>query len=127
MNVDRVRSAVVLLSAVLALGCAAMAVAHAGVNVPVLSRIGPSGEATVPPAVVGFSVAAVVLALVAVGAARRRAWAWALGIVAHALVILGAALPFRGIGSLIGIVTSGIALGLLVSRPGRDGLLTTTT
>lgn len=123
MSQQPVRITIAALSGVLAAGCAAMAIAHAGVTVPLLSQLGPGGDDAVWPAVIAFSIGAVVLALVAIGASRARAWAWSLGTVVHALVVLGAAVPFRGIGSLVAIVISVASLALLLSRTGRASLL----
>lgn len=114
---------VTALSAVLAVGCAAMAVAHAGVNIPVLSRFGPQGTDAVPPAVVAFTVGTLVLGALAYGTARRRSWAWAGGIAVHALVVLGALTPYRGVGSLVAVVLAGAAVLVLLSPPGRTALL----
>ena len=123
MSQQQVRSIIAVLSGVLAAGCAVMALAHAGVEVPVVSQLGPGGDDAVWPAVIAFSVGALVLAFVAIGASRARAWAWALGLVVHALIVLGASLPFRGVGSLVAIVISVASLALLLSRTGRASLL----
>ena len=114
---------VVALSGILALGCVVMAVAHAGIEIPVLSRFGPQGNAAVPPAVVVFSVGALIMAALVFGSLRRRAWAWAGGIAVHALVVFGALTPYRGVGSLVAVVLSGAAAAILLSRPGRSALL----
>lgn len=111
------------MSALLALGCAALAIGHSGVDVPVLSDIGPGGDRAVVPAAIAFTVATVVLVLVVIGVARQRPWSWALGVVVHALVFLGAAVPYRGIASAVALIISGICVALLVSRPGRAALL----
>ena len=100
-----------------------MALAHAGVAVPLLSALGPEGGRVVLPAAGAFAVAAVVWAAVAVGAARRRPWAWALGLVVAGLTVLGAATPFRGAGSAVGIVLGAGVIAVLLSRPGRRELL----
>ena len=123
MTTAQVRGVVAGLSALLALGCAALAVGHSGIAVPVLSRIGPGGNDAVVPAAIAFTVAAAVLTAVAIGVARARPWAWALGVVVHALVLLGAAVPFRGVASGVAMIVSGAALALLVARPGRTALL----
>lgn len=114
---------VFVLSAVMAVGCAAMAVAHAGITVPLLSRFGPGGSDPVPPAVVVFTLGTMVLGVLAYGTARRRAWAWAGGIAVHGLVVLGALTPYRGVGSLVAVALSGAAAVILVSRSGRAALL----
>ena len=89
-------TAVAWLSGLLLVGCIAMAVAHAGISVPVLSRFGPGGDDAVWPAVIAFSVGAALMAAIVVGTVRRRPWAWALGVVVHGLVIFGALTPYRG-------------------------------
>jgi hypothetical protein len=103
----------------LAVGCALLAIGHLGLQVPVLSALGPGGTRPVVPAAVAFGTAAVLHGLVAVGAARRRAWAWALGVLLGGATLLGAAYPFRGVMSTVGIVLAGIELGLLLTRDGR--------
>jgi hypothetical protein len=111
------------LTAVLALGCLALAIGHSGVAVPLISRLGPGGGTAVIPAAIAFSVATLLLAVLAIGMWRRRAWSWAAGLAVHGIVVAGAAFPYRGWGSLIGIVLAGVVFVLLVSRPGRDALL----
>lgn len=123
MTSRRACIAVAALSALLALGCAALAIAHAGLEVPLLSRIGPGGDRAVIPAAVAFTTATVVLAAVAFGAWRARPWAWALGIVVHGLVFLGSAFPYRGPASLVGVIISAACVALLLTRPGRQALL----
>lgn len=110
-------------TALLALGCGALAIGHSGVNVPLVSRLGPGGGNAVPPAAMAFAVATVLLAVLGVGIWRRRAWAWASGLAVHGIVLAGAAFPYRGLGSLVGIILAGTAFVLLASRPGRDALL----
>ena len=114
---------VAMLSALLTIGAAALAVAHAGLQIPGLSALGPGGDRAVVPAAVAFSVATVLAGLVTFGSFRRRPWAWALGLVVHAIVLVGAAVPYRGLGSLIGILISAAAVAVLVSRPGRTAFL----
>ena len=123
MTSGQVRGVVAALSALLALGCAASAVAHAGVDVPLLSRIGPGGDRVVAPAAAAFTVGAVLLGAITVGAWRERAWAWALGVVVHALVFFGAAVPYRGVASAIAMIVAAATVVVLVSRPGRAALL----
>src|SRR5688572_14148440 len=123
MSQQQARTSIAVLSGVLAVGCAVMAIAHAGVEVPLLSQLGPGGNDPVWPAVIAFSIGALVLAFVAIGASRARAWAWALGLVVHALIVLFALLPFRGVGSAVAIVISVASVALLLSRAGRASLL----
>lgn len=123
MTTQQAKTAVAGLSAFLAAGCAALAVAHAGVELPLLSSIGPGGDRAVVPAAIAFTVATLVLVAVAVGAWRSRPWAWALGVVTHGLVFLGAAFPYRGVASLVALIVSGACIALLLTRPGREALL----
>lgn len=123
MTAGRIRVTIAALSGLLALGCAALAIAHAGVEVPLLSRIGPGGDAAVVPAAIAFALAAVVLVTVSAGTWRARPWAWALGFVAHALVFVGAAYPYRGVASLVALVIAGVCLALLLTPAGRRALV----
>lgn len=118
-------TALVAVTAVLAVGCLLMAIGHAGVTVPLLSMLGPSGGAAVPPAAVGFGVATVAYVVVLVGLVRQRPWSWALALVVYGVTLAGAAMPFRGAGSVVGIVLSGLALGLLIAPDVRRALLPT--
>lgn len=111
------------LTALLALGCAALAVGHTGVEVPVLSRFGPGGSGAVVPAAIAFTVATAALLILVVGVLRRRSWSWALGLLTHALILLGAVVPFRGVGSAVAIIVSAACLALLMTRSARDALL----
>ena len=110
-------------TAVLALGCLALAIGHMGIAVPLISRLGPGGGNAVVPAAIAFWIATALLTLLAGGLWRQRPWAWAVGLVVHGIVLAGAAFPYRGWGSLVGIVLAGSVFALLVSRPGRDALL----
>lgn len=112
-----------VITALLAVGCLALAIGHSGVTVPVLSRLGPGGGRAVVPAAIAFAVATVLLTVLTVGTWRRQPWAWAAGLAVHGIVLAGAALPYRGIGSLVGIVLAGSAFVLLASRPGREAML----
>ena len=123
MDQRNVRALIASLSTLLAIGCVVMAVAHAGVVVPLVSQLGPGGDDAVWPAVIAFGVVAALLTCIAAGAVRARAWSWPLGLVVHALIVLGAAMPYRGIGSLVAIVISVASLALLLSRAGRTSLL----
>lgn len=116
-------TALVSTSAVLAVGSAVMAVAHAGLEIPLLSALGPGGSRPVVPAAVAFSVATVLHAAVAIGVGAGRRWAWFVGVVAAVLTLLGAATPFRGIVSAVGIVLATVQLALLLTRQVRALLL----
>lgn len=111
------------LAVILAVGSVLLAVAHAGVSVPLLSSLGPGGDDAVPQAAAAFTVAAVLATFVAVGAFRQRAWAWALGLVVYALTVLAAVTPYRGVGSLLGVLLGVAGVVLLLSRSGRAALL----
>jgi hypothetical protein len=111
------------LTALLGAGCVAMAIAHAGVEVPLLSRLGPGGNRAVVPAVIAFTIAAVLLFVLASGALRRQSWSWALGLLTHALVFLGAAVPFRGAGSAVAMIIAAACVALLMTRQARATLL----
>lgn len=123
MNTRSVCTVVAALSALLALGCAALAVGHSGVAIPLLSRIGPGGNEAVVPAAVAFTVATILLALTSYGIVRRQAWAWALGLALHSLIFLGSALPYRGVASLVALIISGTCVALLLTRTARGALL----
>lgn len=114
---------VVGLSTVSAAGAVIMAVAHLGIRIPVVSALGPGGNDAVPPAVIAFAVGACLHALVAGALFRGRSWSWPLGLVVNAVTLLGAAVPYRGIGSLVGIVVAGATLALLLSPPVRRALV----
>ena len=107
----------------MALGCAALAVGHAGVDVPLLSQLGPGGNRAVVPAAIAFTAATVLLAAVAWGTWRARSWAWALGFVTHALVFVGAAYPYRGVASLVALVVAGACIALLITPAARRGMV----
>lgn len=113
-----------VLTAVLAVGCLALAVGHSGINVPLISRLGPGGGRAVVPAAIAFAIATALLSVLAVGMWRRRPWAWAAGLAVHGMVLAGAMFPYRGVGSLIGIALAGSAFILLAARPAREALLT---
>jgi hypothetical protein len=106
-------------SGALAIGCALLAVGHLGLGVPVLSALGPGGTRAVVPAAIAFAVAALLHTLVSVGVAGGRSWAWPVGVLIAAVTLLGAATPFRGVMSAVGIALAGIQLGLLLTRHGR--------
>lgn len=125
MDKPAVITVAAVLTAVLAVGCLALAIGHSGVNVPLVSRLGPGGGRAVVPAAVAFAVATALLSVLAVGIWHRRAWAWAAGLAVHGMVLAGALFPYRGWGSLVGIVLAGSAFVLLASRPARDALLST--
>lgn len=114
---------VVGVSGALAIGSALLAIGHLGVQLPVISRFGPGGTRAVVPAAIAFGVAACLHGAVAVGSARRRSWAWPLGVLVAGVTLIGAATPFRGAASAVGIVLAALQLGLLLTRPARRTIL----
>lgn len=120
---DAALDAVVWLSGALAAASALLALGHSGVRIPVVSGLGPGGSDPVVPAAIAFTVAACLHGTVAYGVARRRPWAWALGVLVAAVTLLGAAVPFRGTGSVVGIVLAGTELGLLLTGRIRRAIL----
>lgn len=115
------RGGAVVLAVVGAVGCAALAVAHAGVEVPLLSALGPGGSQPVWPAAVAFSAATLAYAAVAAGLQAGAAWAWWAGMALFAVTVVGALQPFRGVGSLAGIVLGVLGL-VLLALPSARGL-----
>lgn len=109
------------LAAAGAAGSAVMSLSHAGVTLPGVSALMP-GSIVLPPVAAGFAVGAVLFGAVAVGAFRRRPWAWAAGVAVNGVTLAGAAVPFRGPPSALAIAVTLAALGVLISRPGREGL-----
>ncbi|CAN5816001.1 hypothetical protein BH23ACT10_BH23ACT10_00440 [soil metagenome] len=114
---------VVWASGALAVGSALLAVSHLGVQVPLLSALGPGGSRVILPAAIAFTVGAALHGAVAFGVARRRAWAWPLGILVAGVTLLGAATPFRGAGSAIGILLASLVLGLLLTATARHSMI----
>lgn len=110
-------------SGALAVGSALLSVGHAGLQVPVLSALGPGGDRAVVPAAIAFGVSAVLQAATCAGVVRRRAWAWPLGVLMGALTLVGAAMPFRGAMSAVGIVLGGVELAALLSGRARRAIL----
>ena len=115
--------AVVWISGTLAAGSALLSVAHLGVQIPVLSVLGPGGDRAVIPAAIAFAIAAILQGVTSLGVARRRAWGWPLGVLIAALMLVGAAMPFRGLVSAIGIALAGAELALLLSGAVRREML----
>lgn len=118
-----VLDAIVWVSVILAVGSLLMAVAHAGVRIPLFSALGPAGGSAVPPAAISFAVGALLHGAVAYGVARRLTWAWPVGVVVAAVTLVGAAMPFRGVGSVVGIVLAGTQLALLLTGTARRSML----
>lgn len=115
------------LAAGFAVGSGLLAVGHAGVSVPLISALGPGGDRAVPVAATLFAVGTLLFVSVAAAAAGLRPWAWPLAVLVFCLTLVGAAVPYRGAGSAVGILGALLALGVLGSPPGRDALLRRTT
>lgn len=114
-------TAAAALAGLATLGALLMAVAHLGVDLPLLPTVGAGRP--VPPAAAAFALGTVLFALTTVGLLRAARWSWPLGTVAAALAFLGAAFPYRGIGSAVGMATSGLLLVLLLTPRVRRQLL----
>ncbi len=103
-------TAIAVLALLGAVGAAVMVVAHLALDMTALAA--------------GFAVGTVAYLLLALGTWRRRAWAWPLGLVVNAIGLAAALLPWRGLDrSGLPTLVSLVALGLLLSRPGRNALL----
>ena len=113
--------AAVVVAAVAALGNALLAIAHTGADIPVLSSLGPQGDA-VPPAIVAFTVGTVLFAAIAVGLWRRQRWAWIAGLVVSVLALLSGVGQFRGVVSALGILVALLLAGLLLAPGSRDAV-----
>lgn len=101
-----------------ALGAALLAIAHTGVEIPLVSALGPSGGA-VPPAAAAFTVVTVLFAAVGWGLRRRRAWAWTLGVAIGVLGVLSGIAQFRGVGSALGMLVAAALAALLLAPQSR--------
>lgn len=102
------------------LGAAFMVIAHAGF---VLGLPGtPDTGRVILPAVIGFAVAKVTYAAVALGLLCRARWAPRAGVVVFCLTLVAASYPFRGWVSALAIGVSLIALTAMI-RMGALGNL----
>lgn len=107
------------ISVIAALGAALLAIGHAGVEIPLLSALGPGGDRAVPPAAAAFTVATVLYAALAAGAFSGARWAWPLGLAVHGLAVLSGLASFRGAASAMGIALGVAAVAILLSPGGR--------
>lgn len=108
------------LAVLAALGAALMAVAHLGVDLPLLPTQG-LGRA-VPAAAAAFTLGTILFAGVAWGLRSGARWAWWLGLVGFALALQGSAMPYRGAGSAVGIALSVLGLAALLHPATRRAL-----
>lgn len=112
-------TAVGWLAVVGVVGAVFMSLAHLDVALPLLEV----GRVVLPVAI-GLAIGAVLYALVAYGAFTQRSWAWPAALVVNGIALAATAgPPFRGLFELVPIAVSLAALGVLVSRPGREALL----
>jgi hypothetical protein len=111
------------LQLVAAVGTALLAIGHAGVQVPLLSALGPGGDRAVPAAAIAFAVATVLFLAVATGAFTQARWSWPLGLAVNALAVLAGLANYRGPASAVGIAIGLAVLTLLLAPGGRHALL----
>lgn len=107
------------LAALAALGSALLAVAHLGVELPLLSALGPGGDTVVVPAAIAFTVGTVVWGALSASAFRGARWVLPGGVVFSVLSILSGAMPYRGVASGVGIALAAAVLVTLLSPAGR--------
>jgi hypothetical protein len=111
------------LSLLAAVGSALLAVAHLGVEIPLLSALGPGGDRAVPSAAAAFTVIALLYTVLAIGAFARARWAWWAGLVVNVLVVAGGVRNYRGVASAIAILLAALLVVLLLSPGGRQAFL----
>jgi hypothetical protein len=104
-----------------ALAAALMAVAHLGIDLPLLPTVGAGRP--VPPATAAFGVGTLLFALTAGGLARAKPWSWPLGLTVNALTLASCAMPYRGPASAVGIVMTAAAIVLLLLPSARRAVL----
>ncbi|MGH8907559.1 MAG: hypothetical protein ACRD0K_13785 [Egibacteraceae bacterium] len=105
-----------------ALWTALLSIGHLGVDIPLISALGPGGNRVVLSAGIVFALATAVQVAIGIGLTRMRPWAWTAGVVVNALALLGGITEFRGAGSVIGMVLSAAVLVLLLTPQARDAL-----
>lgn len=104
-----------------ALAAALMAVAHLGIDLPLVPTVGAGRP--VPPAAAAFGVGTLLFALTAFGLARGRPWSWPLGLTVNALTLAACAMPYRGPASAAGIVMTSVSIVLLLLPSARRAVL----
>lgn len=114
----RVATALAVIGAAAA---ALMAVAHLGIDLPLLPTVG-AGRA-VPPAAAAFAVGTTLFALTAVGLARAKPWSWPLALTLNALTVAACAMPYRGPASAAGIAMSGASIVVLLLPSARRAVM----
>lgn len=98
-------------------GSAVMTLAHLGVEIPVISDLGPGR--LLAPVAGGFAFGTILYVLVATAAFRMASWAWPAALAVNAVAFLSAAFPYRGWVSGVAIAVSLAAVAVLLSPPGR--------
>ncbi|HUH07702.1 MAG TPA: hypothetical protein VML96_07840 [Egibacteraceae bacterium] len=112
-------TALAWLAGLAAAGSAIMALAHMGLQIPVISGLGPGGARSVPVAALVFGISTLMFLLILFGMLMRRAWAWPVALVGNGFALIGAANPFRGPVSAAAIAVTVAAIAILLSPPGR--------
>ena len=96
-----------------AAGTATLAVGHAGVQLPLVSALGPGGSEPVWPAAAAFAVAALAFVVVGAGLLGARTWAVPAASMLFGVTVVASLFPFRGAGSIAGAVLGIVGLALL--------------
>ena len=101
--------------------------------VAVLGALGMVGSAAMialhltldlPGLAVAFGLGVLAYAAVTLGALRQASWTWPVALVVNAIALASTVMPWRGLErSGLPALVAVVALGVLVSRPGRDALL----
>jgi hypothetical protein len=104
-------------------GSALLALGHAGIEVPIVSTLGPGDGRSVPAAAIGFSLVTLAYATVAAGVFGRRRWAWPAAFGLNALAFVAGIAQFRGPASAVGLALCATALALLLVPDVRRALV----
>lgn len=100
-------------------GAALLAVAHAGVEIPLVAALGPGGGRAVPVAAAVFTLGAVLMLALAAGAFARARWVLPVGALVALLAVVEGFRNYRGVASAAGIAMGLLLLLLLLSPGGR--------
>lgn len=100
-------------------GATLLAVAHAGVEIPLVSALGPGGDQAVPVAAGVFAAGAVLMLALAAGAFARARWVLPVGVLVALLAVVEGFRNYRGAASAAGIALGVLLLLLLLSPGGR--------
>lgn len=102
-----------------ALGAALLALGHSGLQVPLLSAIGPGGDRAVPVAAAIFAVGTAVFLVVGWGLRGGARWARPAALAVHGLTALSLLRPYRGVASAVGLMICLGAVAALVAATRR--------